>query len=112
MTLLRASTDRYLVETVELWRAAVTDDGQGGLITGDYTLVDSGPGRTAPMGEGEEVFAERLGGSQGWFVDVLPDREVQLTDQLRAGGRTFEVISSDYAKRDGWKQRVAARLIT
>lgn len=82
-----------------------------GSTTRTYVLEHQGPGRIAPMGAEVEFFAEKLGESTGWMLTITPGRHVHAQDQLRAEGRTFEVIAGDYGATDAWLQRVPCREI-
>jgi hypothetical protein len=57
----------------------------------------------------EQVYADRLGGLQGWWFTMPLGTDVTLDDQLRADGRTFEVVSLDKGRSWDISLRVLTR---
>jgi len=94
---MRAVADEYLPDSIEVWRGVRASDGLGGQTVTDARAL-SVRGRKAPLTTvqaSEQVYADRLGGSQGWWFSLPRGTDVRLGDQLRSDGRSFEVVTED-----------------
>lgn len=111
---MRRTADHSLTQFGEVWRPTDTPDGKGGQ-TSVYAAVSKGPWRVAPIvtiAEAEAVFAGRLGGVKGWWATAQYFVEVRLADQIRLGGRVFEVVSFDTGRAFHVSLRVLCKEVT
>ena len=82
-----------LNRTLDVWRVALTSDGQGGQ---DETFGQVGTVR-AKVNEptaAERVEAMRSGVDLAYQIHLLPDADVRRGDELRSGDEVFRVKST------------------
>lgn len=107
----RRVADEHLPDWGELFRSSYASDNAGGqTITRSRSW--SGPVRIAPVSSvvaSDSVIAERLGGAQGVWITLPWHVTVQLDDQIRAGGKTYEVASYDTGRSWHISKRVLCR---
>jgi hypothetical protein len=113
---LSRDTERTFDRSIEVWRKTETPDGKGSQ-TWTYARHSSGGGRVSPLlnREGtyvETMYADKLGGRQPFVVTVGHDRVLRLSDQLRSGGVTFEIITIDAPRSYSANRRVIAAEIS
>lgn len=111
---MRSTADRSLSGEGEVWRRYPASDGAGGQ-TITLSRVSTGPWRIAPITTvtaTEAAFGGRLGGAQGWWATAQYHVDIALTDQLRMGGRVFEVVSVDFGRSDAISARVLCKEVT
>jgi len=97
---MRQTADEYLPDAISVWRATRASDSGGGQ-TSTFARVASLRGRKSPLTtveSEEQVYADRLGGNQGWWLSLPRGTDVRLGDQLRSDGLTFEVVSTDASR--------------
>ena len=111
---MRRVADATLAGEGEVWRRTRVSDNKGGK-TETLARVSSGPWRLAALttvASSESVFAARLGGQQGWWATAQYHVDINLADQVRIGGRTFEVVSVDTGRTWHISARVLCREVT
>jgi len=84
-----------LNRTLEVWRAGLVDDGQGGQ---DEVRASTGTVRgkvNEPSAE-ERIEAQRSGVELTHSIHLLPDADVQRMDELRGDGEVFLVRSTGW----------------
>lgn len=111
---MRKTADAHLPSAAEVWRATPTPDDRGGT-TQTYARTSTVRCRYAALAgvqASERVYADRLGGLQGWWFTLPLGIDVTLADQLRADGRTFEVVSLDAGRSWDISIRVLTKEVT
>ncbi len=112
---MRQTGDRTNATRIHLYRRSDAKDSRGGT-TQTLAPVASFYGRMAPyttVQATEAVFADTLGGAQGWWFTLTDNlHTIYLDDQLRSGNRRFEVVGFDTGRTWRINARILCREIT
>jgi hypothetical protein len=111
---MRATADAHLPDSVEVWRSTDSSDSRGGQ-TQSFTRRSTHRGRYVPLTtvqSAEQVYADRLGGMQGWWFTLPIGSAVGLGDRLVTADRTFEVVSLDAGRSWDLSLRALCRELT
>jgi hypothetical protein len=120
---IRRDNERTGDRSIEIWRIVAgadgrpgTEDGKGGRIL-TYARHSAGSGRITPLSNREGTYAEatyadKLGGRQPFMATLGHDRNLRMSDQLRFGGRTFEVVTIDEPRSFSAQRRIVVAEIT
>lgn len=85
-----------LRERITFDARAVTDDGYGNPVSGDFTEQFTVWGRVRPLKGGETVLASRLAGTQPVIItvrDTSDTREITSAWRARVGSVTYALTS-------------------
>lgn len=111
---MRRNSDLHADVNVHVWRPTPATDSRGGK-TKTYARIRSYLARKAPLTtvqSVEQVWADKLGGNQGWWFTMPKDADVRLDDQLRSSSRHFEVVGFDTDRSEAISTRVLCRELT
>lgn len=78
---------------LEVWRVALTPDGQGGQDEA-FSQVGTVRAKVNEPSAAERIEAMRSGVDLAYQVHLLPDAGVRRGDQLRAAGEVFRVLAT------------------
>lgn len=93
---MRATLNASLPDGGTVWRYTSASDSQGGY-TNTYAAIGTANCRISPLqgqsgGANEPVAADKVTGVTEWMITFPQGTDVLAADQIRSGGRTFEVV--------------------
>lgn len=92
---MRSTLDTSLPDTAQVQRKTLTPDGAGGF-TESWATVATVACRISPSGRSpeERAIADRLTATSAWTLTVPALTDIQPSDRIIVGNRTFEVVAA------------------
>lgn len=111
---MQTNSNEHADVNAHVYRRSPTSDARGGT-TSTLALVGTYRVRKAPLTtvqSAEQVYADRLGGNQGWWFTFPRFADVRMDDRIESSSRTYEVVSMDEDRSEPISTRVLCRELT
>lgn len=111
---MQTNSNEHADINVHVYRRTPSSDSRGGQ-TVTLARVGTYRARKAPLTtvqSAEQVYADRLGGNQGWWFTFPRFADVRMDDRLVSSSRNYEVVSMDEDRSEPISTRVLCRELT
>lgn len=111
LTAVRARFDAAYPDTCEIWRNVGDVTGRGGQIDDWRRVSADTPGRLTSASPSESIQGQAMVADVGFTWHCAHDVDIRAEDHVVTGGRTYDVIGTDYGRTDAGAQHAQLTLV-